>query len=151
MSPVRSRRNLWHFSSPLANCGIEKQNGDGSMIYLAAPRPSAGWSNLDLRWRGNDGRLLSDGVPALADCNRRYLGGTRIHRIRFSSKTRTLRWPPMHHRKSPSRSLERKAAEDLVMQYRIERAARRMGRFALLIFAVAAIAAVASLFRPKYL
>jgi hypothetical protein len=57
----------------------------------------------------------------------------------------------MHHRKSPSRSLERKAAEDLVMQYRIERAARRMGRFALLIFAVVAIAAVASLFRPKYL
>jgi hypothetical protein len=57
----------------------------------------------------------------------------------------------MHRRKSPSRSLERKAAEDLVMQYRIERAARRMGKFALLIFAVAAIAAVASLFRPKYL
>jgi hypothetical protein len=57
----------------------------------------------------------------------------------------------MHHRESPSTSLERKAAEDLVMQYRIERAARRMGKFALLIFAVAAIAAVASLFRPKYL
>jgi hypothetical protein len=57
----------------------------------------------------------------------------------------------MHRGKSPSRSLERKAAEDLVMQYRIERAARRMGRFALLIFAVVAIAAVASLFRPKYL
>jgi hypothetical protein len=50
-----------------------------------------------------------------------------------------------------TKSLDRKAAEDLVMQYRVERAARRMGKITLLIFALAAIAAVASLFRPKYL
>ena len=63
MSPVRSRRKLWRFSSPLVNCGIEKQKGDGSTIYLAAPRPSAGWSNLDLRWIGNDGCLSAMEYP----------------------------------------------------------------------------------------
>jgi hypothetical protein len=50
-----------------------------------------------------------------------------------------------------TKSLDRKAAEDLVMQYRVERAERRMGKFTLSIFALAIIAAVASLFGPKYL
>jgi hypothetical protein len=45
-----------------------------------------------------------------------------------------------------TKSLDRKAAEDLVVQYRVERAARPMGKFTLLIFALAVIAAVASLF-----
>ena len=44
-----------------------------------------------------------------------------------------------------------KAVEDLMMQYRVERAARRMGKFAILMLALVSIAAVASLFRPKYL
>ena len=56
----------------------------------------------------------------------------------------------MHHRESPSTSLERKAAEDLVMQYRIERAARRVGWFSLFI-GLSLVASVVGLFRPKYL
>ena len=44
-----------------------------------------------------------------------------------------------------------KAAEDLFMQYRIERAARWMGKFAILIIAMVLVAAVASLFTRKYL
>ena len=43
-----------------------------------------------------------------------------------------------------------KAVEDLVMQYRIERAARRMGWVSLVIF-VLSIASVVGVFRPKYL
>lgn len=50
-----------------------------------------------------------------------------------------------------TKSPERKAVEDLVMQYRIERAARRMGKFALFVLVLALLAAVASLLRPKYL
>jgi hypothetical protein len=50
-----------------------------------------------------------------------------------------------------TKSQYRKAIEDLVMQYRIERAARWMGKIGLLIFALAVLASVISLFRPKYL
>jgi hypothetical protein len=49
------------------------------------------------------------------------------------------------------KSLERKAAEDLFMRYRIERAARRMGWVSLVIFVLSLIASVVGLFRPKYL
>jgi hypothetical protein len=52
---------------------------------------------------------------------------------------------------SVAKSRDRQAVEDLVMQYRIERASRWMGKIGLLIFASAAVAAVISLFRPKYL
>jgi hypothetical protein len=52
---------------------------------------------------------------------------------------------------SVAKSRDRQAVEDLVMQYRIERAARWMGKIGLLIFALAAVATVISLFRPKYL
>jgi hypothetical protein len=38
-----------------------------------------------------------------------------------------------------------KAAENLVMQYRVERAARWMGKFAIVVFGLALVAAVASL------
>jgi hypothetical protein len=52
---------------------------------------------------------------------------------------------------SVAKSRDRQAVEDLVMQYRIERASRWMGKIGLLIFALAAVAGVISLFRPKYL
>jgi hypothetical protein len=50
-----------------------------------------------------------------------------------------------------AKSPDRKAVEDLVMQYRIERAARRMGWVTLVIFVLSFIASVVGLFRPKYL
>ena len=58
-----------------------------------------------------------------------------------------------YHPQLPARQAarERKAVEDLMMRYRIERAGRRMGKVALLILIPASIAAVASIFRPKYL
>ena len=52
---------------------------------------------------------------------------------------------------SVAKSRDRQAVEDLVMQYRIERASRWMGKIGLLILALAAVAGVISLFRPKYL
>ena len=48
-------------------------------------------------------------------------------------------------------SPERRAVEDLIMHYRVERAARRMGKFALLVLVLVVVAAVVSVFRPKYL
>jgi hypothetical protein len=45
----------------------------------------------------------------------------------------------------------RKAVEDLVMQFRIERAARLVGKIGLLILALSKLASIMSLFRPKYL
>ena len=45
----------------------------------------------------------------------------------------------------------RKAVGNLIMQYRVERAARRMGKVAVLIVVLLFIAAVASIFTPKYL
>lgn len=44
-----------------------------------------------------------------------------------------------------------KAADDLFMQFRVERAARWMGKFALMMFGLVLVAAVASLFTTKYL
>jgi hypothetical protein len=58
----------------------------------------------------------------------------------------TTRW-----KSHVAKSRDREAVEDLVMQYRIERAARWMGKVGLLIFALAAVVAVISLFRPQYL
>jgi hypothetical protein len=49
------------------------------------------------------------------------------------------------------RNAREKAVEDLVMQYRVERAARWMGKFALMMFGLIPVAAVASLFTTKYL
>ena len=43
-----------------------------------------------------------------------------------------------------TKSLDRKAAEDLVMQYRVERAARRVGKFSLLVFVLVLVAVIAS-------
>ena len=50
------------------------------------------------------------------------------------------------------KSLDRKAADDLFMHYRIERAARRVGRVSLFIFifGLSFVASVVALFRPKY-
>jgi hypothetical protein len=45
----------------------------------------------------------------------------------------------------------RKAVEDLVMQFRIERAARWMGKIGLLIFALSILASIMASFTPKYL
>src|SRR5450631_3124487 len=44
---------------------------------------------------------------------------------------------------------ERKAVENLVMQYRVERAAKWMGKFAIVVLALVAVAAVASIFRTR--
>ena len=48
-------------------------------------------------------------------------------------------------------SPERKVVEDLFMQYRVERAVRRMGKIALLILALALVSAFMAIFTPKYL
>lgn len=50
-----------------------------------------------------------------------------------------------------AKSRDRQAVENLVMQYRIERAARWMGKIGLLILAALTVAAVISIFVPKYL
>jgi hypothetical protein len=50
-----------------------------------------------------------------------------------------------------TKSRDRKAVEDLFMQYRIERAARRIGKVSIFLFVLALIASVISMFRPKYL
>jgi hypothetical protein len=50
-----------------------------------------------------------------------------------------------------TKSLDRKAVEDLFMQYRIERAARRMGWVSLVIFVLSLVASVFGMFTPKYL
>ena len=50
-----------------------------------------------------------------------------------------------------AKSLDRKAAEGLVMQYRIERAARRMGWVSLLIFVLWLVASFVGIFKPNYL
>jgi hypothetical protein len=50
-----------------------------------------------------------------------------------------------------AKSRDRQAVENLVMQYRIERAARWMGKIGLLIFVLTVVAAVISFFGPKYL
>jgi hypothetical protein len=46
---------------------------------------------------------------------------------------------------------ERKAAEELFMQHRVERAARWMGKFAIVVGVLVLVAAVASIFTTKYL
>ena len=48
-----------------------------------------------------------------------------------------------------TKSLDRKAVDNLFMQYRIERAARRIGRVSL--FLLFLIASFVGIFRPKYL
>ena len=50
-----------------------------------------------------------------------------------------------------SKSPDRRAEEGLVMRYRIERAARRVGWVSLIIFVLSLIASVIGIFRPKYL
>jgi hypothetical protein len=45
---------------------------------------------------------------------------------------------------------ERKAVENLVMQYRVERAAKWMGKFAIVVLALVAVAAVASIFTERH-
>ena len=45
----------------------------------------------------------------------------------------------------------REAVERLIMQYRIERAAKRMGMVALVLLVLALLASIIGLFRPKYL
>ena len=64
---------------------------------------------------------------------------------------RTTRTFQRDGNQSVAKSRDRQAVEDLMMQYRIERASRWMGKIGLLIFALAAVAGVISLFRPKYL
>ena len=49
------------------------------------------------------------------------------------------------------KSRDRQAVEDLVMQYRIERATRWAGKIGLMVFALAIVAAVISLFIRNYL
>jgi hypothetical protein len=50
-----------------------------------------------------------------------------------------------------AKSPDHKAVENLVMQYRVERAAKWMGKFAFVVFAMVLVAAVASLSTRKYL
>ena len=50
-----------------------------------------------------------------------------------------------------AKSLDRKAAEGLVMQYRIERAAVRVGWVSLVIFVLSLVFSAVSIFRPGYL
>ena len=45
---------------------------------------------------------------------------------------------------------ERKAVENLVMQYRVERAAKWMGKFAIVVLALVAVAAVASISTERH-
>jgi hypothetical protein len=66
-------------------------------------------------------------------------------------RERVMRTFQQDGNQSVAKSRDRQAVEDLVMQYRIERAARWMGRVGLLVFALAAVAAVISVFGPKYL
>jgi hypothetical protein len=66
--------------------------------------------------------------PKFAEWNRFHLGDQRV-----------------------TKSPDRKAVENLVMQYRVERAARRMGWVSLFIFVLCLIASVVAMFRPKYL
>jgi hypothetical protein len=54
-------------------------------------------------------------------------------------------------RSNSNETQNRKAVEDLVMQFRIERAARWMGKIGLLIFALSILASIMASFTPKYL
>ena len=58
---------------------------------------------------------------------------------------------PLAEIRSVKKSRDRKAADDLLMQYRMERAARRVGWVSLFIFGLSLVASVVALFRPKYL
>jgi hypothetical protein len=50
-----------------------------------------------------------------------------------------------------TKSPDHKAVEGLIMQYRIERAARRVGWVSIFLFVLALVASVIGMFRPKYL
>jgi hypothetical protein len=53
---------------------------------LSRPEAIRRLVELGLKANGNDGRLLIDGIPALADCSRSDPSGARIYRVRISSK-----------------------------------------------------------------
>ena len=87
--------------------------------------------------------------PFLSDAAR-FLGLARSKRGADGVQKNTAAIPPAGAISAVDQH-GREAVERLIMQYRIERAAKRMGKVALVLLVLALLASIIGLFRPKYL
>jgi hypothetical protein len=112
--------------------------GDGSSITRASGSASGAGKGTAVGLTGVAGIGIADSLAV-----RRESGETLLR------EGEMIR--PTLEDQRVAKSPDRKAVDDLVMQYRIERAARRMGWVSLIMFVLFLVASVVGIFRPKYL